>query len=176
MKFCPHCGTSTPKGLSASFCMDCGNKLPSGENASKPVQNGPHETNGTAENPATQPASEQAISFSESNTANAPVSKHIADEVENVMNSISNEAATKLNERREQRKRRPEPAKKTKSTPPPEVSEQETGYDGYYRDIVPSDSGYIREKMDPGLIKRVILVAVGAAVLVGLSIVLMYYL
>lgn len=63
---------------------------------------------------------------------------------------------------------RPVPA----DTPPP-ATEAESGYDGYYDDVLPGDDGGFRERMDKGLVKRIVAVAVAALVLVGLSIVVM---
>jgi len=52
----------------------------------------------------------------------------------------------------------------------------EDGYDGYYDDVQPIDSGCIHDRLDPELIKRIIIISVGAAVIVLLSVLAMYLL
>lgn len=76
------------------------------------------------------------------------------------------------------------PKKKTKQFrsknpyPPeePVVDPADDGYDGYYDDVLPTDKGYEREGLDPELIKRIVMVGVGALLIVGLSIAAMYFL
>lgn len=46
-------------------------------------------------------------------------------------------------------------------------------YDGYYDDVPPVDAGWDSGGMDPELIKRVVLLVLGAVCLIGLAIVLM---
>jgi hypothetical protein len=53
---------------------------------------------------------------------------------------------------------------------------RDEGYDGYYNDVKPIDNGHTRDRLDPELIKRAVLVAAGALVLIILSVVLMYVL
>jgi hypothetical protein len=50
---------------------------------------------------------------------------------------------------------------------------QDEGYDGYYNDVLPIDHGQIKETSDPGLIKRVALVAGCAFFIVILAVVAM---
>ena len=45
--------------------------------------------------------------------------------------------------------------------------------DGYYDDIVPADAGAVRPGMDREMIKKIILLVVGALLLIGLCVVLM---
>jgi hypothetical protein len=50
------------------------------------------------------------------------------------------------------------------------------GYDGYYDDIMPDDNGKVKEGLEAGLVKRIILVAVGVLVIIALAVLAMYFL
>ena len=50
------------------------------------------------------------------------------------------------------------------------------GYDGYYDDVSPLDNGYEKEPMDSELIKRIIMIAGGSVLLIGLAIAAMFLL
>ena len=50
------------------------------------------------------------------------------------------------------------------------------GYDGYYDDIVPSDTDRTREGFNKELIKKIILVCIGVACIIGISIAAIYFL
>ena len=50
------------------------------------------------------------------------------------------------------------------------------GYDGYYEDVLTADDGGDSERMDPELLKRVLLVAVGAVLLIGISTLIILFL
>ena len=67
-------------------------------------------------------------------------------------------------------KRTPAPTRKPKPNP------QDEGYDGYYDDVQPADDGHVRERMDPELIKRAVMVAAGALGIIILSVIVMYVL
>lgn len=66
------------------------------------------------------------------------------------------------------------------STPkPPKSAEEikaEDGYDGYYDDIVPTDTGKTREGIDWVLMKKVGLVGAAVVVIIGLCVAAMYLL
>jgi len=49
-------------------------------------------------------------------------------------------------------------------------------YNGYYDDVQPIDSGRIHDRMDPELIKRVIIIAAGAVLIIILSVLLVFLL
>lgn len=55
----------------------------------------------------------------------------------------------------------------------PAAPDPYAGYDGYYDDIVPADAGAVRPGMDREMIKKIILLVVGALLLIGLCVVLM---
>jgi hypothetical protein len=50
------------------------------------------------------------------------------------------------------------------------------GYDGYYNDILPEDEGEIKDGLEPGLVKRIVLVATGVLVVIALAVLAMYFL
>ena len=49
----------------------------------------------------------------------------------------------------------------------------DAGYDGYYNDVLPIDSGEQPDHMDPELVKQIILLVAGAAAIIVLVIILM---
>ena len=49
-------------------------------------------------------------------------------------------------------------------------------YDGYYDDIRPADSSVIRQTIDKGLIKNIILLIAGVLVIIGACVALLYFL
>ena len=51
--------------------------------------------------------------------------------------------------------------------------EHDAGYDGYYEDVKPKGNGYNPDRIEPELIKRIILISAGACVIVLFSVVLM---
>lgn len=50
---------------------------------------------------------------------------------------------------------------------------REPGCDGYYDDVLPTDEGSFGDKMDPALLKQIILVGCGALTVVLLTVLLM---
>ena len=75
-------------------------------------------------------------------------------------------------------KRQPKKARKKsrKDVKDPMPEPVDDGYDGYYNDVQPIDSGRIHDRMDPELIKRIIIIAAGAVVLIIFSILLIFLL
>jgi len=57
----------------------------------------------------------------------------------------------------------------TQETAPP-IDPQDVNYDGYYNDVLPEDEGYIRERIEPELIKRIAFVIGGMLLVVILSV------
>ena len=55
----------------------------------------------------------------------------------------------------------------------PKPDPRDEGYDGYYNDVKPIDNGHIRDRSDPALTKRIIMVAAGAFLIVILAVILM---
>lgn len=53
---------------------------------------------------------------------------------------------------------------------------KDESYDGYYDDVRPVDAGQEKERMDPQLVKRIVLLVSGAVALIILSAVLMWLL
>ena len=81
--------------------------------------------------------------------------------------------------RNPKRKPPPRPKSNIQKTPDPPCASyikpnpMDMNYDGYYDDVLTDDDGRTKEKLDPELIKRIALIAVGAVVLVVLSIIIM---
>jgi len=155
MKFCPYCGVSLVDGT-VSFCSECGKSLKSSaEEDHGAIQTQP-ETGGN------YPRPEQSVNEADQDQAAAE-------------NSPRHAKHQKI-----KKKKRPIRFKKGKKAEP--VSEpdppdpQDEGYDGYYDDVMPGDDGHISEGLDPELIKRIAIIAAGALVLVGFSILVMYVL
>ena len=48
--------------------------------------------------------------------------------------------------------------------------DQDDGYDGYYDDVPTEDDGHVRERLEPGLIKKIALVGGGVVVIIALAI------
>jgi len=68
---------------------------------------------------------------------------------------------------------------KTKHRKPVKESPREPvfdGYDGYYEDVQPIDSGRIHDRVDPELIKRIIIISVGTVLIIILSVLLIFLL
>jgi len=67
-------------------------------------------------------------------------------------------------------KEAPVPDAPVYSEPEPDPKD---GYDGYYDDVRPADNGHEKARLDPALVKRICLVAGGAALVIGLAILMM---
>lgn len=62
------------------------------------------------------------------------------------------------------------------SHPPDNGNEKIDDYDGYYDDILPMDEDRQREGLDPLILRKIIILLCGLAVVIGLCVVLMYLL
>lgn len=68
------------------------------------------------------------------------------------------------------------PTKQELSEPETEKPKADDGYDGYYDDIVPTDTGKLREGVDWILMKKIGLVATGMVIIICLCVAAMYFL
>lgn len=61
---------------------------------------------------------------------------------------------------------------------PPSEEElvQGDGYDGYYDDVIPDDYGHLRSNVDKELIKKVIVLGISVALIIGACVAIMYIL
>lgn len=50
------------------------------------------------------------------------------------------------------------------------------GYDGYYDDVIPDDYGHFRSNVDKELIKKVIVLGISVALIIGACVAIMYIL
>lgn len=80
----------------------------------------------------------------------------------------------KADMRRPVKGKHPNPVQAEKSAPPKRRrNPMDVNYDGYYDDVQPADAGQQGERMDPELIKRIVLLIVGALGVIILAAVLM---
>ena len=76
-------------------------------------------------------------------------------------------------------KQKKEKRAKVKQPPSDEIQTEsdDSDYDGYYDDIVPADTANAEKQgFDKDVIKKIILLAAGVAVVIGLCVVLLYFL
>ena len=74
--------------------------------------------------------------------------------------------------RKKKRPSHPKPNQNPQPRPRP-VNPMDVNYDGYYDDIQPVDAGVRGEGTDPELVKRIVLVILGAVGVIAFAIVLM---
>jgi hypothetical protein len=60
-------------------------------------------------------------------------------------------------------------------TPDTERPFKDESYDGYYDDVLPTDTGEYRQGLDQKTVRNIIYLLIGVAVVVGLCIILLYY-
>jgi len=153
MKYCPYCGAHLFGGA-ASFCTECGKKLPCDQNLPEPKKK-----NVSSHSPEHKPPATGRNPLPATRNPNGSAARKRAEPKRKKRNPRSRSA-----------ERKPELEHTKKSDP------RDEGYDGYYDDVLPVDNGHIRDRSNPELIKRVVLIAAGALVIVILSVVLMYFL
>ena len=84
------------------------------------------------------------------------------------------EPATERPNRPSMGRRQRTPAKKHLEPVPAEKPDPlDEGYDGYYDDVLPIDDGQARGRRDSQLIKRAVIVGVGALLIVVMSVIVM---
>jgi len=158
MKFCPYCGASLVESA-ASFCTECGKKL--------------------AKTQRQEPAAPEKKQRPK--TVKRPPQKQVRKPPAPQQHKNNKRAPTKTTPQRgksptDKGKKKPR-SQKPHARPPDErrkpVNPMDIGYDGYYDDVLPEDSGQLNERMSPGLIRQIALVAAGTVVIVILAVVLM---
>ena len=147
MKFCPYCG-ATLLGGAVSFCAECGKTLPSPQKSPGPVRGLlPHQAPKQKQPPA------RRLSQPCSRNPKKPFPG------QNGRRPSSPHSG-----------KRPEPPRRPRPDP------RDEGYDGYYDDVKPIDHGHARDQSDPELMKRLIIIAAGALLIVIFAVVVMYVL
>lgn len=148
MKYCPYCGASLV-GSAASFCAECGRQLPSAEKKESDERIPP-----------------QRIK-TESKIPNPKLRKPPAGK--------PNKSAT---QQRQPVSRQKAPIHKPQPQSPLELRSNpvDEGYDGYYDDVIPIDNGATPDHVASGLVKRIALLAAGAAVIIVLAVIAIYLL
>lgn len=79
---------------------------------------------------------------------------------------------TSVTRQQKRRPSRPRPSQTPQPRTKP-VNPMDINYDGYYDDIQPIDAGARGEGMDPELMKRIVLIILGASGAITLAIILM---
>ena len=151
MKFCPYCG-ATLVGGAVSFCAECGKGLPSTASPPEPVRDASTRQPTPERKPSSPPVKKPAASGRKPGRP-APFPRKPSQH----RPSLSRPG----NVSEPQRKPKPDP---------------NDGYDGYYNDVKPIDNGHIRDRTDPALIKRIVILSACAFVVVIFAVVLMYLL
>ena len=60
-------------------------------------------------------------------------------------------------------------------TPDTERTFKDESYDGYYDDVLPTDTGEYRQGLDQKTVRNILYLLTGVAVVVGFCIILLYY-
>jgi len=184
MKYCFNCGAPLV-GSAASFCSECGKAMPlQKEVPHEPIQGSTPVVakNEHSTSPQTQtevmPQPEDingAVSLQPSDdSAEAPTPDEFGaqtsiPEDENGFASESGEQTDVKDEFSEDTTEESD----AEQQPDTSINPQDDGYDGYYNDIMPEDEGYIKERLEPELIKRIAFVIAGVIVVVLLSVLIM---
>lgn len=74
------------------------------------------------------------------------------------------------------KKRKRKASKPAAETPVEKTPVAEDGYDGYYDDVLPMDTGRHREGIDRSIVKKIAMLISGLVVVIGLCVALMYLL
>ena len=56
-----------------------------------------------------------------------------------------------------------------------ELTFKDESYDGYYDDVLPTDTGEYRQGMDQKTVRNILYLLIGVVVVVGLCVILLYY-
>lgn len=162
MKYCPYCGAAL-LGSAVSFCSECGKSIPK----TSPAQ---VEAPADRQEPLLPKLDGQ---WEETAAANKELQPPGEKPKSGLIGKLSR------NRRKDKPRRQKNISKKEKHRKgqPPEddapPDPQDEGYDGYYDDVRPLDNGHEKERMDPELVKKIIMVAGGAVLIIILSIVVM---
>ena len=60
-------------------------------------------------------------------------------------------------------------------TPDTERTFKDESYDGYYDDVLPTDTGEYRQGLDQKTVRNILYLLIGVVVVVGLCVILLYY-
>ena len=154
MKYCPYCG-ATLMGSAVSFCAECGKEIP-----------GFPQTETRQQQPRTD---RQLPGLDERWGETAPLFPDQQPRQEQA-------PAKKTKPRKPKRTKSPKKDRRSvhKAAMPEDDSPPvDDGYDGYYDDIRPLDNSHENEGLDPELLKRIFMVAGGAALVIGIAIAFM---
>lgn len=154
MKYCPYCGAVLLDGA-VSFCSECGKALP----------------DGLVQHQNQVPSTETSVQQLQPDNSETSITEAAADTIQ------EEKAASKKKDSLEKRKKKQKKRRsRRKSDRQPEEEPKDDGYDGYYDDVLPVDAGRMAEGMDQELIKKIVLLAVSALLVVGACVAMMYLL
>ena len=145
MKYCPYCGAVLIGGA-ASFCVECGSPLPS---PTKLLESAPKPQPPVASKQKQPPPPTLKLFPFRKWRRCKPTSDSKG------RNSSKRSGSHSI----QQGMQSPDP--------------RDEGYDGYYNDIKPIDSGYVHDRTEPELVKRIIIVTGGAFVIMIIAVILM---
>jgi len=86
------------------------------------------------------------------------------------------EKAQKVSKQERKRRRKPPLTEMKRAVPADTQVDPDDGYDGYYEDIPTEDNGHVREGLDRGLIKRIVILGGVVVVIIALAVLAMYFL
>ena len=178
MKFCPYCGSTLP-GSTISFCPECGKPINTRTVVFQPGSDGSVNKSSLINNPL---GNQQHPSQSGTEIIMRPLPPPHSQRPPGHYQHIHSGSQTQNKTRPIKRqKHNPPPRPRSDMRKNPDLSRannirpntMDMYYDGYYDDVLTDDDGRTKEKFDSELIKRIALIAIGAAILVVLSIIIM---
>jgi len=155
MKYCPYCGADLVVSA-APFCAECGRALPTDKTSSIARRALPARPTLPSGKRPSIPKGKQCPPAKQKPAGPSPRSSRSGRSFRipgKPANRQPHSAACK-----------------------PESDPRDEGYDGYYNDVKTIDNGQTRDRTDPELVKRIILVAAGAFAIVIFAVILMYLL
>lgn len=161
MKYCPYCG-AVLLDSAVSFCSECGKALP-GKTRREP-----------------KPEQAAEITEPETEAAEEPSEEMIVAEAAEPCEVIAEKTVSRKKTGLAKKKKAAKKSQTEKKAVQPEKSSElekpADDYDGYYEDVRPVDEGRLKEGLDQNLIKKIILLAASALLIVGACVALMYLL
>lgn len=88
----------------------------------------------------------------------------------------SKKVTRKQKQKKEKRKKDPKKKKAPKEIPEVMGEVVDDGYDGYYNDVLPPDTDRVKDGLDKELVKKIVALCVGVAVIIMMCVALLYVL
>ena len=178
MKFCPYCGATLPAGA-ISFCPECGKPLNTPLESYRSEFIDPAQSQMLTQN---QPETQEPPS--QLDPGDAKHSQPLQHRQRPSSNSLHNRSVFQTQNKnkpvasgKKQKPRSgPKPYSKANHRQPSAPTERnlmDINYDGYYNDVPTDDNARTREGIDSELMKRIVMIASGALIIVAISIIIM---